>query len=72
MNAFATEHDVIEFLKDELQSTAKFYPNAQEAMLYLADEFARLAPLYEAVCEHIVNEDNERQVLDSFIAARKS
>lgn len=60
MSYFGYSSDLIEHLASECEATAVVHSDqAKQAMLYLATELYRLAPLYEAICEYGMNDDKD-------------
>lgn len=57
MSFFGVDNEHLSWLADELSATAPFYDgNTQKAMEYLSRELARLAPLFEAICDYCDSE----------------
>lgn len=56
--AFGYGNDLFDVLSDEIGLEARYHPDCAVEMNYLSEQLLALAPLYNALCELVLEKDH--------------
>lgn len=56
--AFGYGTDLFDALSDEISSSSNHYPDCAVEINYLSEQLLALAPLYNALCDLVLDKDN--------------